>query len=103
VGICHALSYGLSKIFGEKHCYANCLAFQHLGDYYPEGVAEFKTMLQQHGVSLPQGLSKAWTEDEITAMAQVAYNLPHMWNHAIGTDWREKITLDIIKDLFRRL
>jgi 3-deoxy-alpha-D-manno-octulosonate 8-oxidase len=103
VGICHALSYGLSKIFGEKHCYANCLAFQHLGDYYPEGVAEFKTMLQQHGVSLPQGLSKAWTEDEITAMAQVAYNLPHMWNHAIGTDWREKITLDTIKDLFRRL
>jgi 3-deoxy-alpha-D-manno-octulosonate 8-oxidase len=103
VGICHALSYGLSKIFGEKHCYANCLAFQHLGDYYPEGVAEFKTMLQQHGVSLPQGLSKAWTEDEITAMAQVAYNLPHMWNHAIGTDWKEKITLDTIKDLFRRL
>ena len=27
VGVCHALSYGLSKIFGEKHCYANCLAF----------------------------------------------------------------------------
>lgn len=103
VGICHALSYGLSKIFGEKHCYANCLAFQHLGDYYPEGVAEFKTMLTQHGVTLPQGLSKSWTEDEISAMAQVAYNLPHMWNHAIGTDWKEKITLDTIKDLFRRL
>jgi 3-deoxy-alpha-D-manno-octulosonate 8-oxidase len=103
VGICHALSYGLSKIFGEKHCYANCLAFQHLGDYYPEGVAEFKTMLQQHQITLPQGLSKAWSEEEITAMAQVAYNLPHMWNHAIGTDWKEKITLDTIKDLFRRL
>lgn len=103
VGVCHALSYGLSKIFGEKHCYANCLAFQHLGDYYPEGVAEFKTMLIQHGVTLPQGLSKSWTEEEITAMANVAYNLPHMWNHAIGTDWKEKITLEKIKDLFRRL
>jgi 3-deoxy-alpha-D-manno-octulosonate 8-oxidase len=103
VGVCHALSYGLSKIFGEKHCYANCLAFQHLGDYYPEGVAEFKTMLIQHSVTLPQELSKSWSEEEITAMANVAYNLPHMWNHAIGADWKEKITLDTIKDLFRRL
>jgi alcohol dehydrogenase class IV len=43
VGVCHALSYGLSKIFGEKHCYANCLAFQHLSDFYPEGVEEFES------------------------------------------------------------
>jgi len=103
VGICHALSYGLSKIFGEKHCYANCLAFQHLGDYYPEGVKEFKTMLAKHNITLPTGLSANWIDAEITAMAHVAYNLPHMWNHAIGTDWKEKITLDTIKDLFRRL
>lgn len=103
VGICHALSYGLSKIFGEKHCYANCLAFQHLGDYYPEGVKEFKTMLAKHNITLPTGLSANWTDAEITAMAHVAYNLPHMWNHAIGIDWKEKITLDTIKDLFRRL
>ena len=103
VGICHALSYGLSKIFGEKHCYANCLAFQHLADFYPEGVAEFKTMLDKHGIALPQGLSKNWTDAEITAMAHVAYNLHHMWNHAIGTDWKEKISIEFIEGLFRRL
>jgi 3-deoxy-alpha-D-manno-octulosonate 8-oxidase len=62
VGVCHALSYGLSKIFGEKHCYANCLAFQHLEDYYPQGVAEFRQMLNRHRVELPKGLSKNWTE-----------------------------------------
>jgi 3-deoxy-alpha-D-manno-octulosonate 8-oxidase len=103
VGICHALSYGLSKIFGEKHCYANCLAFQHLGDYYPEGVREFQTMLEKHAIKLPHGLSKNWTEEQITAMAQVAIKLEHMWNHAIGTDWKSKITLDTIKDLFKRM
>jgi 3-deoxy-alpha-D-manno-octulosonate 8-oxidase len=37
VGVCHALSYGLSKILEEKHCYANCLAFQHLEDYDDAG------------------------------------------------------------------
>ena len=103
VGVCHALSYGLSKIFGEKHCYANCLAFQHLSDYYPEGVAEFKTMLQKHSIQLPSGLSKNWSDEEITAMANVAYNLPHMWNHAIGEDWKAKITIETIKDLYKRI
>ncbi|HMO63165.1 MAG TPA: iron-containing alcohol dehydrogenase family protein [Ferruginibacter sp.] len=102
VGICHALSYGLSKILHEKHCYANCLAFQHLEDYYGEGVKEFKQMLQQHKVTMPQGLSKSWSADTITAMAHVAYNLPHMWHHAIGIDWKEKITVDTISNLYRR-
>ena len=103
VGVCHALSYGLSKILHTKHCYANCLAFQHLEDYYGEGVKELKQMLAQHHVELPQGLSKTWSDETITAMAHVAYNLPHMWNHAIGPDWKEKITLETIKDLYKRL
>lgn len=103
VGVCHALSYGLSKILDEKHCYANCLAFQHLQDYYPEGHAEFMQMIRQHDIRLPQGLAAGWSEETITAMAQVAYNLTHMWNHAIGPDWKDKMTLDTIKDLYRRM
>ncbi|MDH4089087.1 MAG: iron-containing alcohol dehydrogenase family protein [Cyclobacteriaceae bacterium] len=102
VGVCHALSYGLSKILGEKHCYANCLAFQHLGDYYPEGVAEFNRMMKKHNVVLPQGLSASWSDQVITDMAEVAIKLEHMWNHAIGTDWKTRITINTIKELFKR-
>lgn len=102
VGVCHALSYGLSKILGEKHCYANCLAFQHLEDFYGEGLVEFREMLNKHNVVLPQGLSKQWSEETITAMAEVAYNLPHMWNHAVGPNWKETITVDFIKELYKR-
>lgn len=103
VGICHAISYGLSKILGMRHCYANCVAFNHLGDYYPEGVTEFKEMISKHAIDLPQGLSKEWSDEQITAMATVSYNLPHMWNHAIGSDWKEKVTIKSIEGLFRRL
>lgn len=103
VGVCHALSYGLSKILGMRHCYANCIAFNHLADYYPEGVSEFKKMISRHSIDLPQGLSSQWTDEQITAMANVAYNLPHMWNHAIGSDWKEKINVKSIEELFRRL
>jgi 3-deoxy-alpha-D-manno-octulosonate 8-oxidase len=103
VGVCHALSYGLSKVLHEKHCFANCIAFQHLGDYYPEGVAEFNRMLERHRILLPKGLSAAWSDETITAMAQVAFNLPHMWIHAVGSDWKEKITVHSIKELYKRM
>jgi 3-deoxy-alpha-D-manno-octulosonate 8-oxidase len=103
VGVCHALSYGLSKILGEKHCYANCLAFQHLEDFYPAGVEGFRKILVKQRVHLPQGLSKQWPEKTVKAMAEVAYNLTHMWNHAIGPDWKEKITIDSIQALYKRL
>lgn len=103
VGVCHALSYGLSKIFGFKHGIANCIAFNHLEDFYGQAVQEFKDMVAFHNIDLPQNLAAGWTESEITAMAEVSYALGHMWTHAVGHDWKDKITLDIIKDLFRRL
>ncbi|MFN4083288.1 MAG: iron-containing alcohol dehydrogenase family protein [Bacteroidia bacterium] len=102
VGVCHALSYGLGKILDMKHCYANCLAFQHLQDFYTGGHEEFEQMLKKHNINLPKGLSQNWSDETITAMAKVAYNLPHMWNHAIGPDWQQKINIDFIKDLYKR-
>lgn len=103
VGVCHALSYGLSKIHGTRHCYANCVIFQHLSDIYPEGVSEFRQMISKHKISLPQGLSREWNEETLDKMATVSYNLPFMWNHAFGDNYREIATMDYIKDLFRRL
>lgn len=103
VGVCHALSYGLSKILGTRHCYANCIIFQHLGDIYEKGHSEFMQMLKKHHIILPQQMSKEWSEETITAMATVSYHLPFMWNHAFGENYKEIATLDYIKDLFRRL
>ncbi len=103
VGACHAMSYGLSVVFGTKHGYANCLAFNHLEEFYGDAVGEFKEMVQQHNIDLPQNLSKNWTEEQITQMAEVSYKLEHMWNHALGLDWKNKIDLEGMKALFRRL
>lgn len=103
VGVCHALSYGLSKILDYRHCYANCVAFQHLDDIYTTGVKEFKQMIEKHKIQLPKNLAKDWTDETITKMAEVAYNLPHMWHQAYGENWKEKVSLEYIKDLYRRL
>ena len=60
-------------------------------------------MIDMHEIDLPQGLSNGWSDEEISKMADIAYNLPHMWHHALGEDWKNKITHKDIEELYRRL
>lgn len=101
VGVCHALSYGLSKVLGFRHGYANCVAFYHLEEIYGEAVNEFKTMINKHKIDLPQGQAAGWSEEQISKMADVAYALTHMWRHAFGEDWEKHLTLERIKGWYR--
>jgi 3-deoxy-alpha-D-manno-octulosonate 8-oxidase len=103
VGVCHALSYGLGKILEIHHCIANCIAFDKLEDVYGDYVQEFKGMVKHNKVNIPQGLAKDWSEETISAMAEVAYNLPHMWDHAFGPDWQQVLDRERIKGWYRRM
>lgn len=103
VGVCHALSYGLSYVFGTRHGIANCICFNQLEEYYPEGVAEFKEMVEKHQIDIPANLSKDWTDAEIEKMIDTTLNLHHMWNHALGTDWKNIISRDKIRALYERM
>lgn len=103
VGICHALSYGLSFVFGTRHGLANCICFNQLEEYYPEGVKAFKQMVEQHGIDIPEGLAKDWTEEQIDKMTEIALGLSHMWHHALGPDWQNKVEPEKIKDIYRRM
>ena len=103
VGVCHALSYGLSFVFGTRHGYANCLSFYHLKDIYGDAVDEFHGMLERFNVELPKNLSKDWTDKEITAMATIAIRLEHMWDHAFGPEWKSQVSMEYIEGLYRRM
>ena len=103
VGACHAISYGLSYVLGMRHGLANCVAFRQLRDFYPRGVDDFEAMVEKHGIALPEGLSDGWSEGQIRRMAEIAYGLPHMWDHALGPDWRSEITVERLESIFRRL
>ncbi|HLF32683.1 MAG TPA: iron-containing alcohol dehydrogenase family protein [Cyclobacteriaceae bacterium] len=103
VGVCHALSYGLSFVFGTRHGLANCIAFNQLHEYYGKAVGEFREMIRRHGIELPQNLASKWSSSELEKMADVAYRLPHMWTHALGYDWEKKITRNDIVELYRRM
>ncbi len=103
VGACHAFSYGLSYVFGIRHGLANCISFNQLEEFYGEAVPEFRDMVRRHDIELPENLSANWSEEEIARMADVAYNLTHMWTHALGRDWEKKLTKEYLMDVYRRM
>jgi 3-deoxy-alpha-D-manno-octulosonate 8-oxidase len=103
VGVCHALSYGLSYVLKMRHGLANCVAFGQLDDFYGPAVQEFRAMVDQHRIDIPSGLAGGWTDDQITQMAEVALALHHMWDHAVGPDWRDEVSLDRVRELLHRM
>jgi 3-deoxy-alpha-D-manno-octulosonate 8-oxidase len=60
-------------------------------------------MLNKQNIKLPVGLSKDWNDEQIASMSEIAYKLSHMWKHAFGEDWQKKISVDTLKELYKRM
>ncbi len=103
VGVCHALSYGLSYILGYHHGIANCIAFNQLEDVYGEDVMEFHFMVKKHSIDLPKNIASSLTGKQISDMADISIKLEHMWKHAFGAEWQEHVDRKKIVDWFRRM
>jgi 3-deoxy-alpha-D-manno-octulosonate 8-oxidase len=103
VGVCHALSYGLSFVLDIHHGIGNCIAFSGLEEYYPEGVAEFRQMLSLNEIDLPTNIMEGVSAEKLDRMVQVALFLEPLWENALGSNWRQKITPQKIKDLYLKL
>ena len=103
VGVAHAMSYGLGYLLGVKHGLGNCIVFDHLEEYYPEGVKCFKEMKVKHGITLPQGICADLSETELDIMINVALSLEPLWENAIGKKWKETITPQKLRDLYKKM
>lgn len=103
VGVCHALSYGLSYVLGYHHGIANCIAFNQLEDVYGEDVKKFRQMVSKHRIDLPEGIAGRITGEQISRMTGVAIKLDHMWRHAFGPDWKKSVDENKITEWFSRM
>ncbi len=103
VGICHALSYGLSFVLGLHHGVGNCVAFEQLEEYYPDGVREFRRMMDRHRIALPQGVTRGISAEDMDRMVAVALTLAPLWENSLGPDWRNIMTGDRIRTLYARM
>jgi len=103
VGIAHALSYGLSYLLGTKHGIGNCIVFNHLEGFYPEGVKLFKAMKEKHNIELPQGICADLSDEDFDTMIKISLSLEPLWENALGKNWKKIATPKKIKELYKKM
>ncbi len=103
VGVAHALSYGLSYLLGTKHGIGNCIVFDQLEEFYPEGVEEFKRMVEKHNIHIPKGICKDLTDAQFNTMIDVALGLVPLWENALGKEWQKTITREKLREMYEKM
>lgn len=103
VGVAHAVSYGLSYLLGTKHGIGNCIVMNHLEEYYPEGVAEFKYMVEKNNIDIPTGITKGLSDEQFDKMIDVSLGMKPLWENALGKDWEKIMTREKLRALYDKL
>ena len=103
VGVAHAVSYGLSYLLGTRHGIGNCIVFNHLEAYYPEGVKEFKYMVEKNQIDLPKNICANLSDEEFDKMIDVSLGMKPLWENALGKNWEQQITRTTLRKLYERL
>lgn len=103
VGVCHALSYGLSMELHYRHGFANCVAFNALDEYYGPSVDNFRTMLDRHGVRLPTNVTVGLSDEAMERMIAMTLRMERPLTNALGENWRDIMTREKIIELYRRM
>src|SRR6195952_3656694 len=103
VGVAHAVSYGLSYLLGTKHGIGNCIVFDKLEEFYPEGVREFKKMVEKNKIDIPQHITKGLSDEQFNAMIDVSLVMKPLWENALGKDWEKIMSRDRLRALYEKL
>jgi 3-deoxy-alpha-D-manno-octulosonate 8-oxidase len=103
VGVAHAVSYGLSYLLGTKHGIGNCIVMNHLEEYYPAGVKEFKHMVAKNNIDIPVGICANLSEEQFDAMINVSLGMKPLWENALGKDWEQIMTREKLRALYNKL
>jgi len=103
VGVAHAVSYGLSYLLGTKHGIGNCIVMNHLEEFYPAGVKEFKHMVQKNGIEIPVGICSGLTNAQFDQMIDVSLGMKPLWENALGKNWESIMTRVRLRELYEKL
>src|SRR5258706_3763824 len=103
VGVAHAVSYGLGYLLGTKHGVGNCIVFDKLEEYYPEGVREFKQMVKKNKIEIPQHITKGLSDEQFDTMINVSLGMKPLWENALGADREHVMTREKLRALYEKL
>ncbi len=103
VGVCHALSYGLSLELGFRHGLANCVVFGALDEYYGPWVERFRTMLARHSIVLPSNVCQSLDDAAMERMVDMTLRMERPLTNALGDGWKDLFPREKIVALYRRM
>lgn len=103
VGVAHAVSYGLSYLLGTKHGIGNCIVMNHLEEFYPAGVKEFKHMVDKNEIEIPTGICANLNDEQFETMMNVSIGMKPLWENALGKNWEQIITRKKLRKLYEKL
>jgi 3-deoxy-alpha-D-manno-octulosonate 8-oxidase len=101
--VAHAVSYGLSYLLGTKHGIGNCIVFDHLQEFYPEGVKEFKYMVEKNNIHIPKNICAGLSDEDFDKMINVSLGMKPLWENALGKNWEEQMTRERLRALYEKL
>ena len=88
---------------GHQTWHRNCIVMNHLEDYYPEAVKEFKFMVEKNQIEIPKGLCAGLSEEQFETMINVSIGMKPLWENALGKDWEKIMTRSKLRALFEKL
>lgn len=103
VGLVHPLSAGLSVVLGLHHGVANCITLNALEEFYPEAHAEFRAMVKEQNVSIPERVCEALPDEQVNAMCDAASLHEKPLTNALGPDYKKVLTRERMLGLYRRM
>jgi len=103
VGVCHALSYGISLVLGYRHGIANSIVFNQLEEFYGPDVKIFKEIIKKNGIKIPKDVTKNVTPEMLDKMIEMTYKMERPLTSALGENWRNILTREKIISLYKKM
>lgn len=103
VGVVHPFSAGLSVVLHTHHCIGNCITMNAMEEFYPKEFEEFNLMAQKQGIIIPKGIASNLSDDEYLALYNSTVIHEKPLSNALGVDYKNILTFDKVKEIFKRM
>jgi len=103
VGIIHPFSAGLSVILDTHHCIGNCITMNAMEEFYPKEYEEFFAMADKQGITIAKGIASNLDDETYLKLYNSTVIHEKPLSNALGDNYKEKLTLDKVTDIFKRM
>ncbi len=102
-GLVHPFSAGLAIVLHLPHGLANCYALSVMEEFYPKEHAQFTAMMEKQKVSLPEGICRNLSDDQLESLylGSIVHEKP--LTNALGPDFKKILTKEKVIGLFKKM